>query len=200
MLLLSLGDELITTAEYSEEADYVLTEIWSMVKGCGRRMKFTSDRLLPEYPKDCGLNALVMKDRIYLREESASEYVKASAEALGLTVVGVKQGYPACTVLKLSDKACITADRGMARVLRANGVNVTLIEEGHIDLPPHEYGFIGGCAGVHDGCVYFVGDPKLHPSYELIDAACKSEGLRIVPLGGGVLRDVGGILFTEGEI
>ncbi len=200
MLLLPLGNELISTAEYSESADATLTELWDMIKGCGKRMKFTSDTLLSTYPNDCKLNALVVGDKIYLRTESASEYVKSAALSLGLTVVGVKQGYPACTVLKLNDRACITADRGMAKALRGRGVDVTLIDKGHIDLPPHEYGFIGGCAGVYGGCVYFVGDPKEHPSYELIRAACDKEGLRIVPLGVGRLRDVGGIIFTEGEI
>jgi hypothetical protein len=115
-------------------------------------------------------------------------------------LVDVAQGYPACTVLKLSDGAAVTADRGMAKVLSEHGIRVYLIEDGGIALPPYEYGFIGGSAGVHDGVVYFLGDVSRHPSYAAILAALECEGLRHVSLSGGALVDLGGILFADGDL
>lgn len=200
MLLARLGDEIITTADYAEVSENELTELWNLTRGGSIRIKCTSDTLSVTYPDDCRLNALRIGGCIYLREASASKYLIDKAKAEGLKIINVKQGYPACTVLKLSETACITADRGMARALQTSGINVTLIEQGHIDLPPHEYGFIGGCGGVCDGSLYLMGDPTTHPSYDIIRKACEREGLTIVNLCGGRLRDVGGILFVDGDI
>ena len=85
----------------------------------------------------------------------------------------------------------------MAKILSDNGIKVTLIENGEIDLPPYKYGFIGGCAGISDGVVYFNGQIELHPSFNLIKDAIKEASLRYVCLSSQKLRDVGGILFLE---
>ena len=60
--------------------------------------------------------------------------------------------------------------------------------------------FIGGAAGVFGGRLYFLGDPKTHPSYEKISAAAEAASLTVVPLCDGPLRDLGGILFAEGDV
>ena len=103
-------------------------------------------------------------------------------------------------MLKLSDEAVITADRGLAKIFVEDGIRVTLIEDGGIDLPPYPYGFIGGCAGVYGGKVYFNGDVSLHPSLELIIDAIEREGMEIVCLSKEKLRDIGGIIFMEGRL
>ena len=128
---------------------------------------------------------------------SASEALIESAKKFGYEIVNVKQGYPACTVLKLSDSAAITADQGMANILEKHGIRVTLIEQGNVSLPPHEYGFIGGAGAIDGDRLFFFGDVKTHPESEKIIAAAEAEGLQIVPLGGGGLRDLGGIVFLE---
>ena len=103
-------------------------------------------------------------------------------------------------MLKLSESAAITADRGMAEILKKHGIRATLIEHGGISLPPYEYGFIGGAGEVHDGKLYFFGDVNTHPDKDKIMSAAESEGLTVISLCAGVLRDLGGILFTEGNI
>jgi len=95
------------------------------------------------------------------------------------------------------DTAAITADEGMRRVLEKEGIRVYKIENGGISLPPYEYGFIGGCGGASSGKLFFFGDPSTHPSYGIISEAAKKEGLKIIPLSSGVLRDLGGILFID---
>lgn len=199
MLITRLGNEFISYADYCEEASYVFSDLTLMSVGSGARFTFTADDVAPKYPRDVGLNALKMGNKLFCRIESASETLLACAEKMGLEAVNVKQGYPACTVLKLNDSAAITSDRGMADILKKHGIRVTLIEQGDISLPPHEYGFIGGAGEVDKDKLYFFGDPKTHRDSDKILAAAEAEGLTVVPLSSGKLNDRGGILFITVE-
>ena len=200
MLIAKVGNEYVSYADYSEEASYVFSDLSLLLHGTGARFHLTSDEVGAEYPRDVGLNALLMGNKLFCRVASASKALIEQAKAHGLKIIDVKQGYPACTVLKLSDKAAITADCGMAKALTKEGIHVTLIDEGHITLPPYEHGFIGGAGEVCRNQLYFFGDPSTHPDFKKIKAAAESEGLTIVPLSNGTLRDLGGIIFTEGNI
>ena len=197
MLIARLGNEFISYADYCEEASYVFSDLTLMTVGAGVRFTFTADDVAPDYPRDVGLNVLKMGNKLFCRVASASETLLTSAKRLGLEIVDVKQGYPACTVLKLNDSAAITADRGMADILQKHGIRVTLIESGDVSLPPYEYGFIGGAGEVDEGKLYFFGDPKTHRDGEKIITAAEAEGLTVAPLSSGKLHDLGGILFIN---
>jgi hypothetical protein len=149
------------------------------------------------YPEDVIFNSLTMGKRIYARLDSLSPYLKELALKMGYELRHVKQGYPACTALKLSDNAVITADEGLAETLTKDGVRVYRITDGGISLPPYEYGFIGGAAGVDGDRVYFLGDITSHPSASVILNAIEQEGMRAVSLASSQLLDLGGILFAE---
>ena len=109
----------------------------------------------------------------------------------GLTIIHTNQGYPACTTLAFGNSA-ITADPGMAKVLRNEGVNVLQITEGHIALPPHEYGFIGGASVVIGNKVCFYGDIKRHPDGEAIISFIGESGFEAMSLSDEPLVDFGG--------
>lgn len=200
MLIRKIGNEYLSYADYCEEASYVFSDLSVLSVGTGARFCFSADEVKPEYPHDVGLNALLMRDILFCRVASASPLMLELARREGLRVVDVKQGYPACTVLKLSESAAITADQGMAKILEKNGIRVTLITPGSISLPPHEYGFIGGAGESHDGKLFLFGDVNTHPDKDKIISAASSEGLSVISLSGGILRDLGGIIFTEGNI
>ena len=200
MLIRRIGKEYISYADYCEEASYIFSDLSLLCRGTGERFTFTADEVDKVYPSDVGLNALEIGGKLYCRVKSASDTMLKAAEKAGLEIVDVKQGYPACTVLKLSEKAAITADKGMAKVLTEHGIRVTLIAEGGISLPPHEYGFIGGAGEVDGKELYLFGDPSLHPDKDKIIAAARDEGLSVVALSSGGLIDLGGILFAEGDI
>lgn len=200
MLIKRIDNEYISYADYCEEASYVFSDLSLLSVGTGARFTFTADEVRKEYPGDVGLNALEIGGKLFCRTKSASHTLIESAKLHGLTIVNVNQGYPACTVLKLSETAAVTSDEGMAKILTENGIRVTLVRQGHISLPPHEYGFIGGAGTVKDGQLFFFGDPLLHPDGEKIVSAAKAEGLRVIPLSDTPLRDLGGILFAEGNI
>ena len=200
MLIKKIGNEYISYADYCEEASYVFSDLSLLCRGTGVRFTFTADEVAPTYPGDVGLNALEIGGKLFCRTDSASELMLRSAKAQGLEIVNVKQGYPACTVLKLNEEAAITSDKGMARVLEEHGIRVTVIEPGDISLPPHEYGFIGGAGEVDGDRLYLFGDPSTHRDGEKIVKAAEAEGLRVIALSSAPLCDLGGILFVEGDV
>lgn len=198
LLLLPLGDEIISHAAYCEEAEEVFGLISRLFPK--HRLSFIDVQVGKSYPNDCALNVLRMGKYLFCNIKSLPEHVRERAEALDLEIVHVNQGYPACTVMKLSDSAAITADRGMAEKMQNLGIKVTLIDDGGILLPPYRYGFIGGASGVYDGRLFITGDISKHPSYEKIIDAVTAEGLTLIPLDGGMPLDVGGILFISQDV
>ena len=133
MLIARLGKHYVTTTDYLDEAAFAIQDIYDAIHPS---MHFADEMHGAEYPKDVIFNCLVMGTRVYARLDSLSPYLKALATELGYTLSDVKQGYPACVVLKLSDEAVITADEGMAKVLEADGIRVYKIRAGGISLLP----------------------------------------------------------------
>ena len=147
--------EIITTADYCDKASYIFSDIREFSPEV--KIHFTSDRRGKTYPQDCIMNALVIGNKIFCKNDSVSTSIIDFATRRKYKIINVKQGYPACSTLAFGNNA-ITADSGMAKILCDEGINVTLIKEGHISLPPHKYGFIGGAAGVYGNVVYFFGN------------------------------------------
>ncbi len=195
MLLFLHSGELFSSAEYCDRAPCFFTDIHELFPDL--KITFTSDIQGARYPEDVPFNILTLGKRAFLRQASASGAVTEFLVREGYEIINVKQGYPACTVLPVGENAAITADKGMARVLSACNINVTLIENGDISLPPHEYGFIGGCAGCFEREIFFLGDYRTHRSAELIERAIRSEGYTPVSLSDEPLCDLGRIMFIS---
>ena len=85
----------------------------------------------------------------------------------------------------------------MSRALSNCGIKVTKIQNGAIALPPYEYGFIGGAAGVFKDKVYFSGNVERHPDGKRIIDAITGEGFVPISLSDEPLADVGRIIFIE---
>ena len=191
-LICRIGDTLITSADYCEEASYIFSDIRERAPHI--KIKVASEELSAKYPGDCKLNALISNQRIFLKKDSISDAVISEALAHGLKVISVKQGYPACSALSLGD-AIITADEGLIRAAENAETKAYRIECGHISLPPHEYGFIGGATGVFEKRIYFHGDYKLHPSWKTIEEAADERGFELISLSDEPLSDIGGLIF-----
>ena len=147
------------------------------------------------YPLDAIFNGLLMGDKLFCKTDSFSKEIISAATELGIKTVSVKQGYPACTALKISENAAITADKGMARALRGEGVSVLEIENGDISLPPYEYGFIGGAGETHGDTVYFFGDIHTHRDSGKILKFIEENGKKAYSLSDEPLADLGGMIF-----
>ena len=191
-LIFRYKNEIIASADYCEEALTAFTDLraYSDVK-----IHFTDERLGKGFPYDARMNALVMGERLFCNIKTVSESILKFTRKRGLKICHTNQAYPACSTLTLGEAAAITADRGLAEVMQAEGIRVTLIKSGNISLPPYEYGFIGGACGVFGNKVYFFGDYHTHPDAELIEAAIRDEGLVPISLSSGPLTDFGGMLF-----
>lgn len=150
-----------------------------------------------KYPLDAIFNGLLIGDKLFCKCDTFSKEILAHAKKLGIKVISVKQGYPACTALKISENAAVTADRGMANALRGEGISVLDIENGGIYLPPYEYGFIGGAGALYGDTVFFLGDISKHPYADKILSFIKENGKRAVSLSDEPLSDLGGIVFIE---
>ncbi len=194
MLLFKIGDTVFSHADYVSEAPYVFEELYDA--GIGK-ISLIDCEVTKAYPNDAVLNILAFGKKIFCKCDTVSKTVIEALQKAEYKIINVRQGYPACTVLKLNDGAALTADAGMARVLESEGIKVTVIENGGIDLYPYEYGFIGGAAGVADGKVYFTGSLDAHPSKKAIEKAIYEEMLTPIYLTRTRPIDVGGLLFTD---
>lgn len=194
MLLFLHENEIIAGAEYCERYPYIFTDIREY--SSSPRISFTEDEPCGEYPHDAVFNALTIGKLMFIKADTASRAIISYAERMGLTVIPTKQGYPACTVLAFGNSA-ITADVGMARLLEKNGINTTLIENGDVSLPPYEYGFIGGAAGVYKNKIYFLGDINSHRNAKEICEAVRAGGFEPISLSNEPLSDLGRILFID---
>lgn len=148
------------------------------------------------YPLDAIFNGLLIGDKLFCKKDSFSKEILEIIEDLGVKVIPTKQGYPACTALKISENAIVTADKGMQKALLSAGIDVLLIENGHISLPPYEYGFIGGAGEAYEDAVYFFGNIESHPDAKRIIEFIEERGKRAISLSREPLRDLGGMIFV----
>lgn len=195
MLMFMHGNSIITSADYCDEAAYFFTDLHEYCPEA--KLRFSDECFAEKYPRDAIFNALTVGRYIFLKEDTVSRAVIEYANEHNMEICCVRQGYPACTVLPLGEGHAITADNGMMDAMTKVGIDVTLIENGGISLPPFKYGFIGGASGVYGKTVYFLGDPKTHPSGEKILSACERAGYESVALSDEPLSDLGRIIFIE---
>lgn len=194
MLMAKIGNRIISSVSYCEAYPYLFSDIREYSPNTD--MTFSDEDVCEKYPRDAIFNALNIGNYVFIKEDTASHAVIDIAKSVGLEIVSVKQGYPACTTLAFANSA-ITADRGMQRILQKYGIDVTLIDNGDISLPPHEYGFIGGASGVYKNEVYFLGDIKNHRSCDIILDAIEKAGFIPTSLSDEPLRDLGRIIFVD---
>lgn len=194
MLAFYYKNKIITSAEYCERAPYVFSDLRELLPSVS--VSFTDESPEEKYPRDAIFNALPIGKYLFCKADTVSKSVLEYARDCGLEIVATRQGYPACTTLAFGNSA-ITADPGMANALTAAGITVTVIKNGNIELPPYDYGFIGGAAGVFKNTVYFLGNIDTHPDAESILAAIAAEGFSAVSLSDGPLRDLGRIIFID---
>ena len=188
MLFFSYNNYIVTHSEYYQEA----TDIFDKLSlECDIKLVLSDDDIDALYPRDIVFNAIMLDGKLY----SNTPYTSKAILELCKGTVKVAQGYAACSTLALGDKCVITADRSLAREYEKNGIEVKLISNGSITLPPYDCGFIGGASGVDGDTVYFCGDIDTHKDSDVIKAAIEQNGMKYTSLSDEPLSDVGGIKF-----
>ena len=197
MLMFCGKGKIITAEEYRASNSDLFSRIERFLLGV--KIEYTDDRFSSEYPCDAIFNALQIEELLFAKTDTCSKSLLGYAEELGLKVIPVKQGYPACTVLSFGRHA-VTADPGLEKTLKENGISVTLISNTEkILLPPYSYGFIGGASGVYENKVYFLGNLYAHPDAKKIENAISEAGYKVISLDPDAesLLDLGGIKFFD---
>ena len=193
MLVFPLKSKLIVHESYQEIAKEELELIKELKKET--ELVFTNEPISDKYPNDILFNGARVGAKIFAKTEFFSKVASIEAKKEGLSFINVRQGYSACSSCVVDDESIITSDRSIAKEAEKNGVSVLLISEGHIRLPHHEYGFIGGASGVYEDKVFFLGNIDSHPDSEKIKAFITERGKAPVSLSNEPLFDGGKILF-----
>ena len=108
-------------------------------------------------------------------------------------LIPVNQGYTKCSVCVVAKDAIITSDRAIASKALQVGMDVLLIEPGHIKLDGFDYGFIGGATFlINEKMLAFTGTLTAHPDKNRILAFLKTHHLEPVFLTDDPIFDIGG--------
>ncbi len=168
-------------------------DYYNKLKIDGINLVLGSKPLKPTYPNDilynvCNIGKYVISRPLCTAIEILSEYHSLKKEFLN-----ARQGYAKCSICVVNDNSAITADNGMYKLLKSNGIDVLKIKDGYVSLYNMK-GFIGGASGLINDTLYFNGDIKTHPDYENIKSFCRNAGVEIYSLNNGPLIDIGTIM------
>ena len=155
----------------------------------------TYEKVSDIYPNDIIFNAALVGNHLFGKLNYISPSVLKQAEGEGLSLHNIKQGYSACSCCVVDSNSIITSDKSLAKAAELAGLSVLLIEEGHISLPCHDYGFIGGACGLFNNTLYFIGNIYSHPNSKEIIAFAAERGVETVSLSDEPLSDCGKIIF-----
>ncbi len=142
-----------------------------------------------EYPKDVLYNVCQIGNRII-----GSKYTDKSIKP----DIIVKQGYVKCSIAVTSNNSCITSDKGIAKVLESNNIDVFYIEENNINLLKKDgsastmKGFIGGASFIFDNKFVLFGDSNNLSNKDKIIQHLDKYNLELVDFKGLDIYDYGG--------
>ena len=154
-------------------------------------------RLSPAYPEDIAYNVACTGSCAFHRRRHIDPVILAYLEKRGIMLIEVRQGYAGCSTLVLGTDAIITADASIHTAATARGITSLLIRPGFIDLPGHDYGFIGGASGIAGNRILFTGDLSHHPDFQIIKNFIEGREKKIVPLSRNRPVDLGTIFVLD---
>ncbi len=192
MLVFSGFGRLICHSLYYEKNKMLIDKIASLSE---YKLALSDEKTGKDYPFDVLFNACLLENKLICNTRTVSRLILQLAEEYGCDIIHVSQGYTKCSVCPVSENALITSDKAIADACKTHGIDVLLISEGNVSLPPYNYGFIGGTAGYCDGKVYFCGSLATHPDGEKTKKFCTEHGADAVELSNEVLQDIGTIFF-----
>ncbi len=150
------------------------------------------------YPGTAGYNAVRVGDLVFHNPRCTEPVILKQARESGLRMVHVEQGYTRCSVLIVSEGAIVTTDRGIAGAAEKVGLDVLIVEPGHVFLPGEEYGFLGGSGGkIPGGPVMLLGDLSCHPEASRIKKFFNRQDAELIEVKGRRLYDAGSLMILQ---
>ena len=191
LIFIGFGKLFCHTSYYNNNRDIIdrITNIGNLT------LSLSNEDWASNYPHDVLFNACLVDNMFICNEKTVSKHILNYAREAGAKIINVNQGYTKCSTCIVSERAIITSDKNIEKVCRGLGMDVLLISEGHISLPPYNFGFIGGASGLCCDNVYFCGSLSTHPDGNTIDEFCTKHGKKAISLSDDVLQDVGSIFF-----
>ena len=148
-----------------------------------------------DYPQDCAFNAACTGKYFIHNLKATNKRLLAAAQAMGMTLIDVRQGYTKCSTVIVDENAIITYDEGIAKACaKYPDLEVLLVSPGFVRLDGYDTGFIGGCSGRVGNEVIFNGDLFAHPDFSRILPFIESRGLTCRWFADYKLTDIGSIL------
>jgi len=146
-----------------------------------------------KYPTSSAYNAVSTPDLLIHNFRNTDLVITRLAEDADL--IHVDQGYTRCNLLALDNEHFITSDDKVKRVLDRFDKDCLHVSPEGIMLEDYKHGFFGGCCGIHDNKIFFIGSLKHYPAGGEVRNYLSSLNFEIVELYDGPLFDGGSILF-----
>lgn len=148
------------------------------------------------YPQDTAYNIARVGNLAFHNTKYTELAAKKHFSNNGIQLVHVNQGYAKCQTAICSENAIITSDAGIYKAAVNAGLDVLLIEPGHIELCGYNYGFFGGCTAITEpGRFYVTGSLKKHPSENKIRAFLEKHQLELYEATSNPPVDIGSIIL-----
>jgi len=144
-----------------------------------------------QYPKTACYNALVT-DKLLIHNLKHTDPV-IQENCTDLQNIHVNQAYTRCNLIALDNNRFITSDKGIEKTLISKGFEVLFVHPKGIILPGFKHGFIGGCCGIYEDSIFFIGSLNHFPEGDKIQDFLK--GHEIIELFDGQLFDGGSLIF-----
>lgn len=172
----------------------IISEFAKKLGLLGLNIHYSSVQQTPKYPHDISLNICVL-NKLVICSKWADDTIVEYFTNVGYKIIYTKQGYARCSICPVSERAVITADRGIADSLKAENIDVLLISPGYIELPSYDYGFIGGSAfKISENKLAFTGRIDNHPDKNAIEAFLSLHNIEPIYLTEKPIFDIGGAI------
>jgi len=164
--------------------------------GPGRGVMFADEAdFRPDYPENAAWCAVFLEKYIICNPDLTSPALLKAAEALGLALIPVRQGYAKCSCAVVDGSSVITADPGISAALEGVGdISLLRVSPGGVLLPGYDVGFFGGATGLVGKELIINGDLSTHPDCDAIFKFCESRGVTPRHFPGYPLTDIGTIV------
>jgi len=160
------------------------------------KILYSDNSLKSKYPFDIILNAVNLKS-LFLHNVKYTD--KTLLQNVSYKKIkSVSQGYTKCSAGIISSSAVMTSDKGIAKTLSEENIDVLLLPPGNIILPGLNYGFIGGCCGLlEEGLLAFYGHLDNYIYRREVKEFLKKHNVEPVFLSKGNLIDRGSIFIIN---
>ncbi|WP_032121562.1 DUF6873 family GME fold protein [Clostridium amazonitimonense] len=160
----------------------------------GYDISFSSSLIGYNYPENIILNA-VNTNKVFMHNLSYTD--KNLLKSLhSKKILNVSQGYTKCSTAIISEEAFITSDTKIKKALESMDADVLLLPPGDIELPPLNYGFIGGTCGlISEDTIVFFGNLEKYEYGNKVHDFLKKHHITPIYLKDDILTDRGSLFI-----